>query len=383
MGVNMVMETTQEELKYRIALTLLPQVGLKRAKDLMCYFGNATAFFAATEAELLAIPNIGRNMVQALLSGKTSALQRAERELLFMAKHNIRTYCFTDDDYPYRLQNCADAPFLLFGKGNIEVNGKHMLSVVGTRQPTDRGREICHRLILDLAERVPDLTIVSGLAYGIDVCAHRAALEAGIPTIIIPGHGLDRIYPAMHRQTAIQALEKGGILTEFLSETTPDRQNFVARNRIVAGMSDATLVIESKAKGGSLITADMAFGYARDVFAVPGRVNDEQSAGCNGLIKQQKAAMIECADDIIQAMQWETKDEAGKAKVVQTVIFDNLSPVEERLLGLLRQEPDGLHVNLLVMETGLPYAEVTTTLLTMEMAGMVRSLPGSIYRCSM
>ncbi len=372
------METSKDELKYRIALTQLPQVGLKRAKDLLGYFSSAEAFFAATEADLLAIPNIGRTMVEMLLAGKKAAIQRAEKELLFIEKHNIRTYCFTDEDYPYRLQNCPDAPFMLFGKGNMNVSSKHVLSVVGTRQPTDRGKEICKRLILELAERVPDLTIVSGLAYGIDVCAHRAALEAGIPTIIIPGHGLDRIYPAMHRQTAIQALETGGILTEFLSGTTPDRQNFVARNRIVAGLSDATIVIESKAKGGSLITADMAFGYARDVFAVPGRVSDEQSAGCNGLIKQQKAAMIECADDVIQAMQWESKEKSQAA--VQTTIFDNLSPQEEQLLGLLRQEPDGLHVNLLVMETALPYAEVTSTLLQMEMAGMVRSLPGGIYR---
>ncbi len=370
-----------QELTYRIALTLLPQVGLKRAKDLMLYFGTAEAFFAATEAQLLAIPNIGKNTVQTLLEGRTNAIKRAEKELTFIEKHNIRTYCFTDDDYPYRLRNCPDAPFLLFAKGNLQPNDTHMLSVVGTRQPTDRGKEICQTLIRDLAAAVPNLTIVSGLAYGIDICAHRAALEAGIPTIIIPGHGLDRIYPSMHRQTAIQALEQGGILTEFLSGTTPDKQNFVARNRIVAGLSDATIIIESKRKGGSLITADMAFGYARDVFAVPGRITDEQSAGCNALIKQQKAAMIECADDLIQAMQWETSPK--QSAPIQTTIFDNLSPQEEQLLNLLRQEPDGLHVNLLVMETGLPYADVTTTLLQMEISGLIRSLPGSIYKCKM
>ncbi len=372
------METSKDELKYRIALTQLPQIGLKRAKDLMCYFSSAEAFFEATETDLLTVPNIGKSMLQTLLDGRKAAIQRAEKELLFIEKHNLHTYCFTDDNYPYRLQNCPDAPFLLFGKGNLNVSNRHMLSVVGTRQPTDRGKDICKNFILELADRVPDLTIVSGLAYGIDVCAHRAAIEAGIPTIIIPGHGLDRIYPAIHRQTAIQALETGGILTEFLSGTTPDRQNFVARNRIVAGLSDATIVIESKAKGGSLITADMAFGYARDVFAVPGRINDEQSAGCNGLIKQQKAAMIECADDLIQAMQWDSKEK--KQPSVQTTIFDNLSPQEEQLLNLLRQEPDGMHVNLLVIETALPYTEVTTTLLKMEIAGMVRSLPGSMYR---
>ncbi len=368
----------QEELIYTIALTELPQIGLRRAKELVRYFGSATAFFEASEADVLSIPNIGKMMAQSLMEGKAAALKRAEKEAAFIEKHQIKVYALEDGNYPYRLQNCPDAPLLLFGKGNLEVNDTHMLSVVGTRQPTDRGKEFCRKLILELAERVPHITIVSGLAYGIDVCAHRAALEAGIPTIIIPGHGLDRVYPAMHRQTAIQALEQGGIVTEFLSGTSPDRQNFVARNRIVAGMSDATIVIESKAKGGSLITADMAFGYDREVFAVPGRVSDEQSAGCNGLIKQNKAAMLECADDLIRAMQWETV--GTKKEAVQTSLFDNLSPEEDALLQLLRQEPDGLHVNLLVMETGLPYAVVTTTLLQMEMAGMVKSLPGGIYR---
>ncbi len=372
------METSKEELKYRIALTQLPQVGLQRAKNLMCHFGTAEAFFAASEVELLTIPNIGKHTLQTLLNGRKDAIQRAEKELHFLEQHDIRTFCFTDNDYPYRLQTCPDAPFLLFGKGNMNVSTRHMLSVVGTRQPTDRGKDICKNLILELADRVPDLTIVSGLAYGIDICAHRAALEAGLPTIIIPGHGLDRIYPAVHRQTAVQALTTGGILTEFLSGTTPDRQNFVARNRIVAGLTDATVVIESKAKGGSLITADMAFGYARDVFAVPGRVSDELSAGCNGLIKQQKAAMIESAEDLILTMNWDSREK--KQTPVQTAIFDNLSPLEEQLLHLLRQEPDGLHINLLVIETALPYVEITTTLLQMEMAGLVRSLPGGIYR---
>ncbi len=373
------METNSQEQLFRIALSLLPQVGIKRAKDLLHYFGSATAFFAATEEELLQIPNIHKGIVASLLSGKQDALARAEKEMQFVAKHDIQIYCFTDNDYPYRLANCPDAPFLLFGKGDFNPNAKHILSVVGTRQPSDRGKEFCKGMILDLAAKVEDLTIVSGLAYGIDICAHRAALEAGIPTIIVPGHGLDRIYPAIHRQTAIQALANGGILTEFLSGTRPDRQNFVARNRIVAGLSDATIVIESKAKGGSLITADMAFGYSREVFAVPGRVNDELSAGCNALIKQQKAAMIEAAADVIEAMQWETATTVHQ-EAVQTQLFDNLSVEEERLLDMLRQEPDGLHVNLLVIETGLPYAEVTATLLQMEMMGLVKSLPGGIYR---
>ncbi len=377
--------TNTEELTYRIALRLLPQVGLRRAKALMHYFGSATAFFAATEADLLAIPTIKQNTVQTLLAGKADALRRAEQEMLFLAKHEIQTYCSVDADYPYRLQQCADAPFLLFTKGHVHADDQHVISVVGTRQPTERGREQCERLIADLAERVPHLTVVSGLAYGIDICAHRAALKAGIPTLIVPGHGLDRIYPAMHRQTAIEALQDGGILTEFLSGTKPDKQNFVARNRIVAGLSDATIVIESKARGGSLITADMAFHYDREVFAIPGRANDERSAGCNALIKQQKAALIECADDVIAAMQWDTKVGTNTAKTVdtQTSLFTDLTPTEEQLLALLRQEENGLHVNLLVMETQLPYSEVTSVLLQMEMKGLVKSMPGGVYKCRM
>ena len=251
------------------------------------------------------------------------------------------------------------------------------MSVVGTRMPSDRGKDICTTIVKELAKKTESLTIVSGLAYGIDVTSHKAAIEVGIPTIIIPGHGLDRIYPAVHRKVAIEALTQGGILTEYMSGTQPDRQNFVARNRIIAGLSDATLVVESKQKGGSLITADMANGYSREVFAIPGRISDAQSAGCNGLIKNQKAQLVESADDIIAYMQWE-KNTSNIP--LQTEIFDHFTAQEQALMDILRQAEDGVHVNLLTMETARPYSEVCSTLMMLEISGAVRALPGGIYK---
>jgi DNA processing protein len=234
-------------------------------------------------------------------------------------------------------------------------------------------------LVLDLAAKVPDLTIVSGLAYGIDVVAHKAALEAGVPTVIIPAHGLDRIYPAVHRQVAVQALDKGGILTEYACGTEPERFNFVARNRIVAGLADALVVVESKKKGGSLITAEMAIDYGRDVFAMPGRLDDVCSAGCNDLIKRNKAQLIEAADDLIAAMQWEEV----KREVVQTTMVEmlaNLSPTQERLVALLREAEDGLHINQIVMETQLSYGTVSAELVMLELEDIVKSMPGGMWR---
>ena len=368
-----------QSLRYIIALPLLPEIGLRTARLLIEELGSAEAVFQASEEELLGLPNARKEHVRLLINGRKSALERADKELLFIEKNKIQTYYFQDTDYPYRLRECVDAPLLLYGKGNLQVNEGKFLSVVGTRMPTDRGKQLCTEIVTELAQQVENLTIVSGLAYGIDVTAHKAAIAAGIPTLIIPGHGLDRIYPAVHRQVAVNSLENGGILTEYLSGTQPDRQNFVARNRIIAGLSDATLVVESKSKGGSLITAEMANGYNREVFTIPGRPQDTASAGCNALIKNQQAALVESAEDIIKAMQWESGQPQGE---VQTELFTDLTPIEQQLLQMLREAPDGLHVNMLVMETQLPYNQITSTLMMMEMHGIVRSLPGSIFRAA-
>ena len=307
------------------------------------------------------------------------AMLFASKELEFIEKHQIQTYFYKDENYPYRLAQCVDAPLILYAKGNVNVNPKHVVSVVGTRMPSERGKDWCRRFILDLASKIPDVTIVSGLAYGIDVIAHKAAMESGISTIIIPAHGLDRIYPSVHRSVAIQALDKGGILTEYTRGTEPERFNFVARNRIVAGMADAVVVVESKKKGGSLITADMAVDYGRDVFAVPGRVDDECSAGCNDLIKRNKAQLIDCADDLIAAMQWQE----AKKTPIQTCIVEmmcDLTENQQQLLQLLRETEEGIHINQLVMETQLAYNIVSSELVMMELQDVVKSMPGGMWR---
>lgn len=233
-----------EEWLYRIALTWANKTRPRQMRALFDRYGSATEV----------IKHHGDMITNA-------AMEHARQELQFIDKHHISTYFYKDDNYPYRLANCVDAPLVLYSKGNVNMNAKHMVSVVGTRHPSERGKDWCRRLVLDLANQLPDLTIVSGLAYGIDVVAHRAAIEAGIPTIIVPAHGLDRIYPSVHRNVAVKALEQGGIVTEYTCGTEPERFNFVARNRIVAGLADALVVVESKNKGGSLITADMAIDY--------------------------------------------------------------------------------------------------------------------------
>lgn len=309
----------------------------------------------------------------------SDAIEFAQKELDFIDKHRIQLYYYKDNNYPYRLAQCTDAPLLLYGKGNIDVNPKRMVSIVGTRMPSERGKDWCRQFVKDLAAQIPDLTIVSGLAYGIDIVAHKSALESGLSTIIIPAHGLDRIYPAVHRNVAIQALEKGGILTEYTTGTEPERYNFVARNRIVAGMADAVVVVESKAKGGSLITAHMAQDYNRDVFALPGRYCDVCSAGCNELIKHNKAQLIECADDLIKAMRWETV----KKKAEQTTMLElmhDLTDQQRQLVNLLRESEEGIHINQLVIETQLAYNMVSSELVMLELQDVVKSMPGGMWR---
>lgn len=308
------------------------------------------------------------------------AWQRSGKEIDWIDRHDIQPFFCLDDDYPLRVQQCPDAPIMLYGKGNLQLHRGHFVSVVGTRSTTDRGREQTRQFVLELKELVPDVTIVSGLAYGVDIAAHRAALEAGAPTIIIPGHGLDRIYPPLHRDVAVKALEQGGLLTEYMSETEPFGGNFVARDRIIAAMSDATVVIESKDKGGALITAQMALDYDRQVFAFPGRNTDVTSRGCNQLIRDQKAALIESAEDFVKAMMWEP---AQKKMPIQTELVELTVPMddtERAILDKLHQNEEGLHINLLVMECGLPYAKVSAALMMMEVKGLTKGLPGGIYR---
>lgn len=367
-------------IRANMALPLLPEVGLRRAKELIRFFGSAEAVMNADKDEWMTLPNVKPSFVNAILDARPQVVARVDKELEFIRQHGIEVYCQDDDAYPLRLAECPDAPLVLYGKGNIRPNDGKFVAVVGTRSPSDRGKQLCHDLIGELASRLPDVTIVSGLAYGIDITAHRAALEYGLPTIIVPGHGLDRIYPTLHRQVAIQALEKGGILTEYMSGTEPMGPNFVARNRIIAGLSDAVVVVESKDKGGSLITADMAFSYGRDLFAFPGRPTDALAAGCNRLIKTSQASLIESADDLIAAMGWNPKQPDQGYQLMLDQLLLELAPEEQMIMDILRQNEDGVHVNSIVMELKMPYAAISALLMQMEMRELVKALPGSFYR---
>lgn len=352
---------SEKEIVYGTALGLLYYNQPRRVRGLIEAAGDIEKAWANAEG-----------------NDKTAIFARAEKELDFIRKHGIQAYYYCDKAYPYRLRECADAPVLLFGKGNIEPNEGKFVAIVGTRGASDRGKELTRQLVFDLAKRIPNLTIVSGLAFGIDVAAHRAALEAGIPTIIIPAHGLDRIYPAQHRSVAVASLEKGGILTEYPSGMEPERLNFVLRNRIIAGLADAVVVTESKQKGGSLITAKVALDYGRNVYAVPGRPNDVLSQGCNGLIRSERAMLIENAEDLIRDIGWQSEPNAVQGELEG--LFADLSADESEVLQILRANEDGLHVNAIVTQTGKAYPDIATTLIMLEMNGFVHALAGDIYR---
>ena len=269
------------------------------------------------------MPGVNPGVVTAL--DCPAAFLRAEQEMEFVEKNRLSCLTLKDEAYPSRLRECEDAPIVLFFKGNTDFNRLHVIDMVGTRRATDYGKQFCADFLRDLAVLCPDVLVVSGLAYGIDIHAHRAALANHLPTVAVLAHGLDRIYPYVHRKTAIDMLAQGGLLTEFLTGTNPDKHNFVSRNRIVAGMSDATIVVESAAKGGSLITAELAEGYHRDCFAVPGRVTDESSIGCNRLIRDNKAALIQSAEEFVQIMGWAVAEQPARTEGIQRNLFPELT----------------------------------------------------------
>lgn len=314
--------------------------------------------------------------------GDSHLVELAEREMEFIEKNGIKLICFGDDAYPYRLAECYDAPLVLHSMGNTDLNARHIVSIVGTRHASEYGKELCTNFVTDLAKFAPGTLIVSGLAYGIDVCAHRAALKAGLPTIGVLAHGLDRIYPGSHRTTAKQMLENGGLLTEFMSGTNPLPQFFVQRNRIVAGMADATIVVESASKGGSLITASLAQSYSRDCYAFPGRVNDQYSCGCNELVSRNRASLITSAYDFVEAMNW---DVATKKSVEerQIELFPDLSTEETAVMTALRENSDGLQVNQMVVQLNIPINKLLPLLFEMEMKGLVKAVAGGCYRAMM
>ena len=309
-----------------------------------------------------------------------SLIELAEKEMEFIEKNKIKLICKGDKEYPYRLAECHDAPLVLHHMGNANLNAKHIVSIVGTRHASEYGKSVCENFVADLAKFIPDTLIISGLAYGIDVCAHRAALKAGLPTIGVLAHGLDRIYPTAHRATAKQMLENGGLLTEFTSGTEPFPSNFIQRNRIVAGMADATVVVESASKGGSLITASLAQGYDRECFAFPGRINDQYSQGCNELVSRNRAALITSAYDFVEAMNWEIATTKKSAEDLQTELFPDMSEDENAIMTALRENSDGLQVNQMVVQLNIPINKLLPLLFEMEMKGVIKGLAGGVYK---
>ncbi|MBO5960242.1 MAG: DNA-processing protein DprA [Paludibacteraceae bacterium] len=364
------------ELLYQIALDFVKGIGSTLARQLVAYTGSAEAIFKEEGKALLKIPGISEDKVRAITNPQV--LRLAEEEIAFIERHHLKTYFFTEKHYPFRLKECADAPIILYGKGSLNVNEGKFVSIVGTRMPTDYGKVLTKQLVEDLAAYDPGITIVSGLAHGIDVHAHRAALQAGLNTFAIPGHALNTIYPAAHRNIAIEIIKHGGLLTEFNSKTIPDKSNFVRRNRIIAGLSDAVVVVESKKQGGSLITASFANSYSRDVFAFPGRCSDIASAGCNDLIKQNKAALIESAEDLIKQMGWEVHSTPKEG--VQTQLFESLTPTELQIIEVLRKHRDGIHINELAVIINQTFSTTSSLMLAMEFKGLVRPLPGGMYK---
>ena len=360
---------------YQIGLTMINGVGDVLARQLLQSCGDAEAVFMEKRGALEKIPGFGPTTASAIKDPEV--LQRAEKELNFVDKNNLSCLFLSDESYPKRLRECQDAPVLLYFKGCTDLNASHIISVVGTRNATEYGRGLTDELIQSLSLSIPDLLVVSGLAYGIDVCAHKAALKASLPTVAVMAHGLDRIYPPTHRSVAVEMIERGGLLTEFPSETEPDKPNFVRRNRIVAGLADATIVVESAKKGGSLITADLAFSYGRDVYTFPGRVNDARSSGCNNLIRQNKAGLITSADDLISALCWDVKKTAP-APVQVELPFEG----DEKTVAILTslREAGEMHIDNLAIAMNMSVRELSILLFDLEMSGKVKVLPGNTYK---
>lgn len=361
------MEHPQEKL----ALSLVDGVGPVIARQLVAYIGSVPDIFKARKKDLLAIPGIGEKTVHALLHHK-EIFTRAEQELNFIDKHQVQFLFFTDKRYPFRLKAHEDTPIALYYKGAADLDHHRMIGVIGTRSPTEAGKLLCEKLIEELFDY--QTIIVSGLAYGIDITAHRKCLELGIPTIGVMGNGLDKLYPSDHLSTSKKMIEQGGILTQFTTRTKPDRENFPMRNKVVAGIVDAVVVVESGAEGGSMITAEYGNLYNKDVFAFPGRTSDPQSAGCNLLIKKHKASLIENAQDLAQFMNWEKSG----SQSIQRSLFVHLNDQEQHVVSLLKQQ-EYLSIDRMYQEIKMSPSEIAGLLLELEFKGVIKALPGKKY----
>ena len=355
-------------------MSLVPGIGSVLARNLIAYTGSVEAVFHEKKQNLLKIPGIGTNLVDKIQDKST--FNKTESELKFIEKYNIQPCFYLDKNYPVLLKEAADAPVLFYLKGNVDVNAAKILSIVGTRNASPYGKLMCEQLIAELSERKHNVLIVSGLAYGIDICAHKTALKYGLPTIGVLAHGLDSIYPVAHKKTAKEMLENGGLISEYTSETKLFPKNFVKRNRIIAGLSYATIVVESGKKGGSLISAQLANSYNRDVFAFPGRIGDKYSEGCNFLIKSNQAALVESVLDLEYVLGWEK--EKGQTQT-QRKLFYSFTVEEQKLVDVLNAN-NQVFIDDISLQTGIAVQRVSSLLLNLEFAGIVKSLPGKMYQ---
>ena len=363
---------SKNELRYTLALQRIPNLGDISAKKLLRKVGSAEAIFNEKKSNLAKIDGIGQMRLKEI--NMKQQLEEADAEVRFIEDNGIVCRYFQDKAYPEKLKHCIDGPILLFESGNIDLGNKKIISIVGTRKITTYGTHFCQNLIEELAPLNP--IIVSGLAYGVDICAHRAALDANLQTIGCLAHGLNQTYPKEHIKYVKKMEENGGFFTEFWSSDAFDKTNFLKRNRIIAGLSEATIVIESAEKGGSLVTADIANSYNREVFAVPGRATDSQSRGCNNLIKQQKAQVLTSAADIIYQLGWELKEEL---KPRQTQLFVELDEDEKIVYRFLRNKEKEL-LDSIALSCSLPVFKVATILMNLELKGVVRPLPGKLFQ---
>ena len=365
-------ETT---LKYKIGIGLIPKIGPVLAKRLITYCGSIEGVFREKGRNLSKIPGIGKKLAGYIVDN--NVMEKAEKEVEFMIKNNIKSLFYLDDNYPERLKHCFDAPVMIFVKGDTDFNREKILSIVGTRNATGYGRDMCNKLVEGLAHNNHDVLIISCLAYGIDICAHRAALTNNLETAAVLGHGHSIIYPSGHYEVAKRIISQGALISEFLGNEMPERNNFVKRNRIIAGLSDATVVVESGEKGGALITADIASSYNRDVFAFPGRVNDRYSVGCNRLIKTNRAALIENYTDLEYILGWQSDNLNFNIK--QKKMFVDLKDEEYKVLNVIETNSE-LTIDQISLNCHMPVSKVSALLLNLEFNGLVECLPGKVYK---
>lgn len=365
-----------DQLKYRIAFASIRGMGCDLARQILDIIPSERDFFEMKKAELAATLQVKSRILDDAY--RSRLLESTEKELEFINKNNIGVSYFTDDDFPHRLSGTPDGPVLIYHKGDVScLNADKMISVVGTRHATPYGIHFCDTLVRDVSERIADAVIVSGLAYGIDIAAHRAALSHGVPTIAVLAHGLNTIYPSQHRNDAVKILNEGGLLlTDYTSQAAMSRGNFLARNRIIAGLSDCTIVVESAEKGGAIVTAGISSSYNRDVFAVPGKVSDIYSAGCNNLIRRNTASLVACCDDMMKAMRWEMIGDETAPR--QRTLFPDITPEEQPVVDYLKSNSD-VHINTLASVLGIPIAKLMSLLIDLEFKGAVFAAPGNRY----